>query len=79
MSEQADQKGIYGKYIIQKADGTPVDPHAVYFTLRLDTDEWARRAMKEYAIACGEEQPELAKDIWRLLSKIERKINRGSS
>jgi hypothetical protein len=74
--DNEEPKGIYGKYVIQKADGSPVDPHAVYFTLRLDTDEWARRAMREYAVACGEEQPELARDIWRVLSRLERQMNR---
>ncbi|MEH2102548.1 MAG: hypothetical protein V7K76_22910 [Nostoc sp.] len=30
--------GLFGKYIIQKADGTPIDPSAQYFVLRPDTD-----------------------------------------
>lgn len=64
-----EPKGIYGKYRVEKMDGSPVDPKAVYFTLRLDTDPWARRAMREYARVCEEEQPELARDIWRLLRK----------
>ena len=52
--------GIYGKYKIEKADGTPVDPKAIYFTLRLDTDPYARAAIRAYIEACREEQPELA-------------------
>jgi hypothetical protein len=28
--------GLHRRYIIQKADGEPVDPRAVYFVLRLD-------------------------------------------
>jgi hypothetical protein len=46
----APKSGLYGKYIIQKADGAPVDPHADYFVLRLDTDPYARIAALEYAI-----------------------------
>jgi len=43
------EKGIYGKYKIEKTDGSPVDPDAVYFVLRLDTDECARIAARKYA------------------------------
>jgi hypothetical protein len=42
-------KGLYNKYIIQKADGTPVDPIAEYFTLRMDTDLEGRKAIAFYA------------------------------
>lgn len=28
--------GLHQKYIITKADGSPVDPNAIYFVLRLD-------------------------------------------
>jgi hypothetical protein len=48
--ERAKASGLYGKYIIQKADGSPIDPHADYFVLRLDTDPYARIAALEYAI-----------------------------
>lgn len=30
------REGLYQKYIISKVDGSPVDPSAVYFVLRLD-------------------------------------------
>lgn len=46
----APKSGLYGKYIIQKADGSTVDPKADYFILRLDTDPYARIAALEYAI-----------------------------
>ncbi|MEH2070023.1 MAG: hypothetical protein V7K47_17990 [Nostoc sp.] len=39
---------LFGKYIIQKADGTPVDPNAQYFVLRPDTDKAARVAIRAY-------------------------------
>ncbi len=47
--EGKPRSGLYGKYIIQKADGSVVDPHADYFVLRLDTDPVARRATLEYS------------------------------
>jgi hypothetical protein len=45
-----DKRGFYKKYIISKADGSPVDPKAVYMVLRLDTDKAARAAAIEYAM-----------------------------
>ena len=65
-----EPKGLYGKYIIQKADGEPVDPKAVYFTMRLDTDGHAREAVRAYIRSCREEQPELAGDLEELLGKL---------
>ena len=45
MVQKDEPKGLYGKYRIEKGDGTPVDPEAVYFTLRLDTDKHARQRL----------------------------------
>jgi len=64
-------KGLYGKYRIEKGDGTPVDPRAIYFTLRLDTDRFARVAVRAYVAACRDEQPELARDLERVLRDVE--------
>lgn len=69
-----DQKGLYGKYIIQKADGEPVDPKAVYFTLRLDTDPHAREAVRAYIRSCKAEQPELARDLEDLLKRLGQRL-----
>lgn len=40
---------LYYKYLVTKADGSPVDPKADYFVLRLDTDPAARLAAYCYA------------------------------
>jgi hypothetical protein len=69
-----DNRGLYGKYRIEKADGSPVDPNAVYFTLRLDSDPHARAAIRAYIESCRGEQPELAKDLEVMLKKIEKKL-----
>jgi len=61
-------KGLYQKYIIQKADGTPIDLNADYFVLRLDTDKYAREALKFYGSAIYQDNPELAYDIFRKLN-----------
>lgn len=64
----SEPKGLYGKYRIEKSDGSKIDPGAIYFTLRLDTDKHARAAIWAYVESCREEQPELAKDLEALLS-----------
>ena len=51
------------KYIITKADWTPVSSEADYFVLRLDTDPHARRAARAYAKSIRLENPQLANDI----------------
>jgi len=60
---------LYRKYKIEKADGSPVDPDAVYFVLRLDTDAAAREAALKYAECIRPTQPEFADDIWELVGK----------
>lgn len=56
-------KGYYQKYIIAKMDGSPVDPHADYFVLRLDTDEHARAVVRHYAHRIQSQNPLLAEEL----------------
>lgn len=42
-------KKLYCKFNIEKTDGTPTDPLARYFVLRIDTDHAARAALLTYA------------------------------
>lgn len=58
-------RGLYQKYVIAKADGSPVDPNADYFVLRLDTDPRARHAARTYARNVQADNPQLADDIRR--------------
>lgn len=60
--------GIDLKYRIEKRDGTPIDPEACYFVLRLDTDPAARAAAKAYAENCDNDQ--LASDILNCLDGL---------
>lgn len=71
MENNSEKKGLYGKYKIEKADGRPVDPGAIYFTLRLDTDRHARAAIRAYIESCKDDQPELAKDLKGVMSRFE--------
>jgi hypothetical protein len=71
MEPKGEPKGLYGKYRIEKGDGTPVDPEAIYFTIRLDTDKHARAAAAAYIRSCKKEQPELAEGL-RVLLEVAR-------
>jgi len=59
--------GLFKKYVITKADGSPVDPEAVYFVLRLDTDPHAEKAAETCAASVESENPDLASDLRYML------------
>lgn len=63
ISVPARRKGWQEKYEIYKTDGTPTDPEAIYFPLRLDTDPRAREAALFYAGLIEAVNPELANDL----------------
>jgi|GEM_PF-5951228 len=63
LDHEVTEKGLYGKYYIQHADGTPVDKKAAYFVLRLDTDPHARKAVERYATSIFDENPLLANSL----------------
>lgn len=63
--------GVYQKYKITKADGSPVDPEATYFVLRLDTDPAARAAARRYVDAVAADNDQLAGDILRCVDALE--------
>lgn len=68
--KKTDQKGLYGKYIIHKADGSPVDPKAKYFVLRLDKDPHAQKAELAYYDSILHENPKLAIDIINWMNDV---------
>ena len=65
---------LYNKYCVTKEDGSPVDPDAQYFVLRLDTDECARQAAAKYALCCESKgiQRGLSRDLHQLVSRLGR-------
>jgi hypothetical protein len=73
-------EGLYQKYIIQKNDGSPVDPNAQYFVLRIDTDPNARKAVLRYASLISESDPGFADALYQWVMKYmpadERNENR---
>jgi len=54
---------LYHKYNVTKADGSPIDPSAQYFVLRIDTDYAARRALQAYISNIRASDPEFAKQL----------------
>lgn len=65
-----NKKGLFKKYIIQKADGSPMPEGGEYFVLRLDDkqkDDAHRsacvKAVLTYADEIENHLPELAKDL----------------
>lgn len=50
------KKELFEKYVIQKANGEPIDPEAKYFVLRYDhnsKDQHARTVLNIYARSTG--------------------------
>lgn len=75
MNKPNEPLGIYGKYRIEKTDGTPLDPKASYFVLRLDTDGAAREAMRTYAQEIRRRNPILAREIEALLKELDGRVH----
>lgn len=59
----SEQRGLYGKFIIEKANGEPLDPEAQYFVLNYAQDPHARAALRAYAKSVQSENPDLARDL----------------
>ena len=53
----------HSKYIIQKTDGTTVDPEAWYFVLRVDKDPHARVAAIAYALSVRFDNMKLCEEL----------------
>ena len=53
-------------------EGKPVDPEAVYFVLRLDTDPIARKAARTYAKEIRATKPTLAAELEEILDGTDK-------
>lgn len=71
---------LYNKYIVTKTDGSPVDPDAQYFVLRIDTDPAARHAVLQYAAYIGASDPEFADELrnW-VMQRHERNLTKDAT
>ena len=54
---------LHDKYVVTKVDGSPTDPDAEYFVLRIDRDPFARLATRKYAALIRSVNPDLADDL----------------
>lgn len=67
---------ISGRYRVDRTDGGLPDPNAAYLVLRLDTDEYARIAVRAYVEAAMRtaetEDFELARRLAYTLDRLER-------
>lgn len=63
-----EPKGLFPKYVVTKADGTPVDNA---FILRPDRDQHARKALLAYAESVRESNPELCGDLVSWVNELE--------
>jgi len=59
------KQGLFNKYTVTKTDGSPVDPDAQYFVLRIDTDYAARVAVLAYANSIQVDNPQFAEQLRR--------------
>ena len=64
-------RGLYKKHIVTRADGSPTDPDAQYFVLRIDTDPHARAALRTYVALVREDNPVLAVDLLLWLDQLK--------
>lgn len=69
-SKDENPNGLHIRYNVAKANGSPTDPRAEYFVLRLDQfgddpshTAASRKAVLKYADEIESTIPELAKDI----------------
>ena len=62
---------LYDKYVVSKTDGTPTDPDAEYFVLRIDTDPHARSALAYYARCMMGHDVGFAEELRSWLREVE--------
>lgn len=68
VTQTTDYRGLYPKYIVTKADGTPAP--GPLFILRYGKDPHARVALAAYADSCEATHPVLAIELRAALAKL---------
>lgn len=67
--------GLFKKYQVTKGDGTPLDPQARVFVLRLDSDPFARAAARQYAADVRRRNPILARELIDLCNELDGAVH----
>ncbi len=62
-AQEITMSRLFDKYKIEKTDGSPIDPNAMYFVLRIDTDFHARVALRAYARSIRSTDPDFANEL----------------
>ncbi len=78
-TKEENPNGLHQRYKVTKADGSPTDPNAVYFVLRLDLGgsdsvhtQRCRLAASEYARHCeGTHLQQVGRELADLVNEIE--------
>src|SRR5574341_885094 len=70
---------LFRKYDIKKADGSPTDPNAQYFVLRIDTDPAARSAVRNYAESIARIDPWFSEELLAWVSRYSEASNKACS
>jgi hypothetical protein len=68
---------LFNKYEIKKGDGSPVDPEAQYFVLRIDTDPAARFAIVAYASFIKRSDPQFSRELLVWVREYDSAPNTG--
>lgn len=71
-------KGLYGKYIITKANGKPLDPNFYAIVLRIDSGQYihaCRAGVAAFAEAVRERNPILANDLQIKLNDLNKGLD----
>ena len=68
------KQGLFGKFILKKADGSPISPNAKYLVLRYDANNdkdgnACRKAIITYARAISKSDPTFATDLLEEMTK----------
>lgn len=75
---QQNPEGLHQRYIVSKADGTPIDPEAIYFVLRIDGEgddpihiAACVNAVNEYCntLAANKHLPKLVDDLRAIVNR----------
>lgn len=70
-------KGLYQKYIIQKANGKPLDANFFAIVLRIDSGQYihaCRAGVAAFAEAVRKDNPILADDIQAKLQELKKEM-----
>jgi hypothetical protein len=70
MGERDKNRGLYGKYFVERTDGSSASGgkhhNCEYFVLDLTHDKHAPAALRAYAESCKDEYPQLAADLLKI-------------